>query len=152
MATTFLTQQWYNKLLQELAMLKDEKLPRILERLKDAIDQWDISENAEYDTAMSEKELTEARISEIELILQDVEIIEHQEWWAVRYGSVVSLEDDKGKVYELTIVGTGEVDVLAWTVSFQSPLGSAIRWKSEWDSVFVNSPNRKYSMKILKVK
>jgi transcription elongation factor GreA len=63
--------------------------------LKEAIAQGDISENAEYDTAMGEKELIEARISEIEQTLQDVEIIEHTDTNEIRYGATVIIEDDK---------------------------------------------------------
>jgi transcription elongation factor GreA len=81
---------------------------------------------------MSERELTEARIKEIEYILQDVEIIEHQKNSdEIRYGSKVKIEDDKGKKYEITIVGSGEVDILENTVSFQSPVGRALRGKSK---------------------
>ena len=150
--TTYLTQSWYDKLLEELRMLKEEKLPHTLERLKEAISQWDISENAEYDTAMSEKDLLGARIQEIELILTDVEIIEHQEWGDVRYGSVVTLEDEKWNQHTWTIVGTGEVDLLENTISFQSPLWSALRGKAAWATVQVKAPNKKYAMKIVEVK
>jgi len=151
--TTFLTQQWYDKLLEELKKLQEETLPAILERLKEAIAQWDISENAEYDTSMSERELTEARISEIEYILQDVEIIEHQKNSdEIRYGSKVELEDNKGKKYTITIVGTGEVDILENTVSFQSPVWRALRGKGKGDTVQVDAPQKKYALKILSVK
>ena len=86
------------------------------------------------------------------MILTDVEIIEHQEWGDVRYGSVVTLEDDKWNQHTWTIVGTGEVDVLENTISFQSPLGAALRGKGEGATVQVRAPNKKYAMKIVKVK
>ena len=112
-------------------MLKDTKLPAVLERLKEAISQGDISENAEYDTAMSEKELIEARISEIENSLDNVEIIERSQGGDIKYGSVVTFKDEKSKEYKFTIVGSGEVDILNGTISFQSPLGIAIRGKKK---------------------
>lgn len=152
MATTFLTQTWYDKLLKERKLLKEEKLPRILEKLKEAIAQWDISENAEYDTAISEKELTEARISEIQMMLDDVEIIEEQKWGEIRYGSTVILKDEKGKKYELKIVGTGESDILENTISFKSPIWRAIQGKKKGDTVQVNAPQRKYAITIVNVK
>ena len=151
MPTTHLTQQWYEKLLEELRKLKEEQLPEILERLKEAIAQWDISENAEYDTAMSERELAERRIAEITQILDDVEIIEHQKGGDIKYGSTITLEDEKGKTFELTLVGTGEVDVLEGTISFNSPLGAALRGKKKGDTVSVNAPQRKLKMKIVDV-
>ncbi len=150
--STHLTKEGYEKLVEELRSLKDTKLPAVLERLKEAISQGDISENAEYDTAMSEKELIEARISEIENTLDNVEIIERTKGWDIKYGSVVKFKDEKNKEYEFTIVGWGEVDILNGTISFQSPLGIAIRGKKKGDIVQVRSPNKKYSITIVDVK
>jgi transcription elongation factor GreA len=75
-------------------MLKEVKLPETLSRLKDAIGQGDISENAEYDTSMSDKELIEARISEIERSLNDVSIIEASSGGEIKYGSKVSFTEE----------------------------------------------------------
>lgn len=154
MVVTYLTKEWYEKLLEELRLLKDEKLPQILQRLKEAISQWDISENAEYDTAMSDKDLLEARISEIETTLENVEIIASGARWGneVRYGSLVTIRDDKDKEAKLTIVGGGEVDILKGTISFESPLGIALRWKKKWDVVQVRAPSRKYNVTIVDIK
>lgn len=148
---TFLTKEWYDKLLEELRRLKEEQLPAVLDRLKEAIAQWDISENAEYDTAMGERELIEARISEIGYSLDNVEIIEHKKGTEVRYGSKVTLEDDKGRAYTYTIVGTGEVDILEGTISLQSPVGMAIRGKKKGDTVQIKAPSKRYAMKITNV-
>ncbi len=150
--STHLTKEGYEKLVEELRSLKDTKLPAVLERLKEAISQGDISENAEYDTAMSEKELIEARISEIENSLDNVEIIERSQGGDIKYGSVVTFKDEKNKEYKFTIVGSGEVDILNGTISFQSPLGIAIRGKKKGDTVQVRSPNKKYSITIVDVK
>lgn len=152
MATTYLTKEWYEKILEELRLLKEEKLPQILERLKEAISQGDISENAEYDTAMSDKDLIEARIKQIEATLENVEIIEGGvKGGEVRYGSVVTIKDEKDRNTELTIVGSGEVDVLQWTISFESPLGAALRGKRKGDTVQVRAPQRKYSVTIVDI-
>lgn len=153
--TTFLTKEWYDKLLEELNLLKKDKLPTVLERLKEAISQWDISENAEYDTAMSEKELIEARIAEIETILTNVEIIEMEQTkdgGEVRYWSKVTVMDDKKREYTRTIVGSGEVDIFNNTISFQSPLGHALRGKRVGDTVQVRAPQKKYSVTITSIK
>jgi len=152
MATTHLTKEWLLKLQQERENLKSKKLPSVLERLKEAIAQGDISENAEYDTSMGEKELIEARISEIEQILQDVEIIEHVATTEIRYWSTVKIEDEKGVVSTWRVVGSGEIDILSWTVSFESPLGHALRGKKAGDTIQVRAPQKKYSAKILEVK
>lgn len=150
---TYLTKEWYEKLLEELKRLRDEELPAVLERLREAIEQWDISENAEYDTAMSEKELLNSRIWEIELSLQKVEIIEASSGGDIKYGSkVVILEVENDIKYEYTIVGSGESEILEHTISMESPLGSSMRWKKAWDTVTVRAPNKRYDIRILEVK
>ncbi len=149
----FLTQDWYNKLINELNELKNEKLPDILNRIKEAVSQWDISENAEYETAMWEKDLTEARIGEIENMLENVEIIE--EWKKstdIRYWSKVKVEDEKGKTYEITIVWSWEVDILEETISFESPMWIALQGKKKGDTIKVKAPHRRYTYKILDVR
>lgn len=150
---TFLTQEWYDKLQLEFKRLKEEDLPATLDRLKEAISQWDISENAEYDTAMSEKELIEWRMWEIELTLNNVEIIKQgQSTWEVTYGSEVTIVDDKDRKQTFTIVWTWEVNILEWTMSLDSPIWSAINGKRKGDVVSIKAPQRKYDIKILKVK
>jgi transcription elongation factor GreA len=70
-----LTQAGYDRLIKELAELNDIKLPDIIKKLTEASEQGDISENAEYDDALARRDLLKARISEIELLLENVEII-----------------------------------------------------------------------------
>lgn len=152
MATTHLTKEWLLKLQEEVQLLKHTKLPAVLWRLKEAIAQWDISENAEYDTAMGEKELIESRINEINDILQDVEVIEYTDTQEIRYWSTVTLEDDKWAVTTRKLVWSGEVDVLAWTLSFESPLWHSLRWKKAGDVIQVRAPQRKYNATITEVK
>lgn len=149
----FLTKEWYEKLLEELKDLKEEKLPSILSKLKEAAWHWDISENAEYETAMAEKDLIESRISQLEELLDNVEIIKSDKKSAseVRYSSKVVLEDEKWKQYEYVVVGSWEVNVLEWTISFESPVWVAIKGKKEWDTVSVRSPRGRMKMKILKI-
>jgi transcription elongation factor GreA len=152
MTPTFLTKEWYEKLLAELHQLKHDKLPQVLERLKEAINQWDISENAEYDTAMSDKDLIESRISEIQHTLENVEIIEAwQSSSEIRFWSRVTFKDYKGRETTVTIVGSGEVDVMQGTISFDSPLGAALRGKRKGDTVHVRAPNKKYDVTITQI-
>lgn len=149
----FLTKEWHEKLLQEFKILKTEKLPWVLSRLKDAFSQWDISESSEYETALAEKDLIEARIRELTDMLENVEIIE--EWKKsneIRYWSKVRLKDDKWKEYDFTMVWWWEVDILNNTLSFSSPMWIAIKWKKKWDIVNVRAPKWKYEVVILDVK
>ncbi|MBP6911313.1 transcription elongation factor GreA [Patescibacteria group bacterium] len=139
----------------ELNKLKNEDLPAALARLKEAIGQGDISENSEYDTAIAEKELIESRIAEIEAFLADVQIIEEDKIKTkdIRYGSKVKFEIvESGKTYEFTIVGSGEVDILAGTISFESPLGSSLKGKQKGDVVRVRADSGRYDVKIVDVR
>lgn len=148
----YLTKEWYEGMQKELHNLKNAELPAALERLREAIGQGDISENSEYDTAISEKELIESRISELEDFLSNVQIIteEKNKWWDIRYGSKVTLEKD-GQKLTFTIVGSGEVDILNDTISFDSPLGGAIKGKVKGDIVKVKADSGRYEVKILDV-
>lgn len=148
----YLTKEWYESMQQELHRLKNEELPAALQRLKEAIGQWDISENSEYDTAISEKELIESRIGEIEEFLTNVQIIEDTKWGTdIRYGSKVTI-DRGGEKAVLTIVWSWEVDILNDTISFESPLGSALKGKKKWDVVRVKADSGRYDVKIIDVK
>ena len=145
-----LTQAGYEKLLEELGRLKEEKLPAVLEKLKAAIEQWDLSENAEYEQAMEEKSMIESRIAELEEFLKNVEIIEGADLDTVGYGNKVTISrDGKEEVYE--IVGSGEVDIFANRISLDSPLGNAIRGKKVGQKAVVDSPKGEYEVEILKI-
>ncbi len=149
----YLTKEWYESMQQELHRLKNDELPAALQRLKDAIWQWDISENSEYDTAISEKELIESRIWEIEEFLTNVQIIEEDQKGAtdIRYGSKVTFERDGQKI-QVTVVGSGEVDILNDTISFESPLWAALKGKKKGDICRVKADSGRYDVKVVEVK
>ncbi len=145
-----LTKEWYNKMVLELKSLKEEKLPLILEKLKSAIEQWDLSENSEYEQAMEEKAMTEARIAELEEFLKNVKIIENTNLDIVWYWSKVTiLRDEKEEIYQ--IVWSWEVDIFSNKISLDSPLWIAIKWKKVWSKIEVDSPKWVYKVKILKI-
>ena len=78
MKKNYLTKEGYEKLVQELHELKKEKLPAVLERLGEAKAMGDLSENFEYKSALEDKDLINSRISEIEHLIDDVEIIKEE--------------------------------------------------------------------------
>ncbi len=146
-----LTKEWYEKLLKELQNLKEKELPEVLSRLKSAIEQWDLSENAEYEQAMEDKNMIEKKISEIEDLLKNVKIIENATMDTVGYGNKVTIErDGKKETYE--IVWTWEVDIFNNKISLHSPLWNAIKWKKKWATVTVDSPKWEYQVKIIDIK
>ena len=145
-----LTKSWYNKFVKELDKLKNKELPSILEKLKAAIEQWDLSENAEYEQAMEDKSMTEKRIAELEAFLEDIEIIEWASTDTVGYGNKVTIER-KGIKETFEIVGSWEVDVFGNKISLDSPLWEAIKEKKVWDKTKVISPKGDYEVKILSI-
>lgn len=166
----YLTKEWYDKLVQELNEIKAVKLPAIIERLKDAQAQWDLSENFDYDVNKTEKEFAESRIAEIEQMLKNVEIIEESKWGkdsVITFGSKVVLEDEDKDRYTIILVGSGEVEYDwkhdGWELSvdqtngiklsFDSPIGIAIRGKKSWEIVKVRLwSGTRQDIKIVSVK
>ena len=146
-----LTKEWYDKLVKNLQDLKEVELPEILARLKSAIEQWDLSENAEYEQAMEDKNMIEKKIAEIEELLKNVQIIENATMDTVWYGNKVTIERDwKKETYE--IVWTGEVDIFNNKISLHSPLWTAIKDKKRGDVVTIDSPKWEYQVKIIDIK
>lgn len=158
MSKNFLTREGYDKLIAELQELKQDKLPLVLERLAEAKAMWDLSENFEYKSAMEDKDFINSRILEIQNLIADVEIVDKEKESKksekiVDFGSkvVLNIADDE-KIYEVTIVGTGEVGIEGGLkISFESPLGQAIRGKKVGDVVKMRHEGGRKEIKIVAV-
>lgn len=149
----FLTAQGLNDLKVELDELINVKRPAIIESLKEARAQGDLSENAEYDSARDEQAKVESKIQELEAILESAQIIKHISTGFVELGSVVKVEYiDDNEIEEYTIVGSKEADPFTHKISNESPIATAIIGKKEGAIVSVSSPNGKYDIKIVSVK
>ena len=133
-----LTQEGVNELKAEVDSLV-AKRPIVAEAIRSAREMGDLSENAEYQTARQEQERNEARISELENILQSVEIIKKPSGGSkVQLGSKVKLSN--GSVKEFQVVGTVEADPLNGKISDESPIGQALLGKKVGDSVEIKTP------------
>ena len=158
MSKNFLTREWYDKLINELQELKQEKLPAVLERLAEAKAMGDLSENFEYKSAMEDKDFINSRIAEITNLIADVEIVEKEKDIkksdkVVDFGSkvTVSIQDDD-KEYQVSIVGTWEIGIEdGLKISFESPLGQAIRGKKVGDTVKMRYEGGRKDVKIIAV-
>lgn len=129
-----LTKEGIEELKAELAELLEQRLP-IAERIKNAREFGDLAENAEYTSALSEKERNETRIAEVEHILQNGEVIKKPKGDSkVQLGSTVTLKDG-GKTKEFTVVGTVEADPMNGKISDESPIGQALMGKKEGEKV-----------------
>lgn len=166
MKKNYLTKEGYEQLVQELNELKKIKLPSVLERLGEAKAMGDLSENFEYKSALEDKDFINSRISEIETLIDDVEIIKEEKKSKsekiVDYGSKVTVKMDDNDIYNVTIVGSWETTMDfdksfktvkdSIKISLESPMGLAIKWKKSWDLVKMRLNNEKKEIKILDVK
>lgn len=142
-----LTQSGINELRQELQGLISQRLV-LAERIKQARQLGDLSENAEYQTAREDQERLENRISELEHILQNSEIIKKpKNDGLVRLGSTVSLKNSS-KPLQFQVVGTMEADPRQGKVSDESPIGKALLGKKVGDKAEIMSASgiRTYSI------
>lgn len=148
-----LTQEGKAKLEEELHYLETEKREEVGERIRIAREFGDISENSEYDDAKSEQAFMESRIAEINQILANAQVVNApKRAGKASIGSVVTLEDEKGRERVFTIVGGAEANTAEGKISNESPLGRAVLGKSKGDEVKYEGPTgRKMSFKIVKV-
>jgi transcription elongation factor GreA len=146
-----LTQAGVDELQAELDALL-AKRPLIAEAIRSARELGDLSENAEYQSALAEKDRTDARVSEIENILQNVEIIKKPTGDSkVQLGSEVGLKSAAGKAKEFQIVGTVEADPLSGKISDESPIGQALLGKKVGETVEIITPVDTTSYKIVSI-
>lgn len=145
-----LTEEGVAELQAELEALKTKR-PIIADAIKTARELGDLAENAEYQSARQEQEKNDARIAEVEHILQNVEVIKTPKNDSkVRLGSTVKLEA-AGKTKEFQVVGTVEADPLNGKISDESPIGQALLGKSVGDSVEIRMPAETVVYKIASI-
>lgn len=149
-----LTQSGLEALNEELRILKTTKREENLLAIKEAREQGDLSENADYDAARNEQARIEGRIAEIETILKNVKIIKQTSSSQVEIGKTVEIEFVENKIKrEFDLVGSIEADPRKNRISIDSPLGKAIRGHEKGQQVTYKTENGKtFSVKILEVK
>lgn len=150
-----LTYEGLKRLEDELQDLKVNRRQEVAQKIKEAREQGDLSENAEYDAAKDEQRDIEARIEEIEKILKNAEVIDEDEFDSetVNFSSEVVLYDEQlDEVVNYKIVGSTEADILQGLISNESPVGAALMKKKIGDVVTVEAPNGNYQYKILDIK
>lgn len=148
------TQDGYDLLVKELNYLKGEKREEIKEAIALARSFGDLSENAEYDEARNEQAKTEARISELEALIENAIIVDEDtiDTSIANIGSTVLVYDvEEKEEIEYNIVGSIEADPFANKISDQSPIGRAIVGSREGDTVTVDAPGGTIHFEIRKV-
>lgn len=149
-----LTSAGAKKLEDELKELKEVRRSEIAQKIKEARAQGDLSENAEYDAAKEEQGEIEARIEEIELTLKNSEIVEESgDISRVFIGAVVTVYDEEEEEeYDLSLVGSNEVNSLENRISSESPLGSALLGAQVGDRVSFTAPAGTFYYKVLGIR
>ena len=148
------TQDGYDLLVKELNYLKSEKREEIKEAIALARSFGDLSENAEYDEARNEQAKTEARISELESLIENAIIVDEDtiDTSIANIGSTVLVYDlEEKEEIEYNIVGSIEADPFANKISDQSPIGRALVGNKEGDTVTVEAPGGIIHLEIRKV-
>ncbi|HMC49540.1 MAG TPA: transcription elongation factor GreA [Solirubrobacterales bacterium] len=150
-----ITPEGLEKLKEEIDHLTTTKRREVAERIKEAREFGDISENAEYDDAKNEQALLEQRIAQLEERLRRATVIDEKDIGTdeVRFGSVVHVKDQKTDVSQkFQIVGSTEADPLEHKLSNESPIGKALLGHKRNDVVTVEVPRGpKKKLKITKI-
>ena len=147
-----LTRDGADELRKELDRLTTER-SAIAERIKTAREFGDLAENAEYQSAQAEHEKNEARIQEIEHILQNVELISssHSASGTVQLGSKVMLKNSSGKNKSFQVVGTVEADPLEGKISDESPIGKSLLGKPVGGQIEIKTPTETAVYQIVEI-
>ena len=138
----------------ELFDLKVVKRKEVAQKIKEAREQGDLSENAEYDAAKDEQRDIEARIEELEKILKNAEVVDEDEVAldVVSIGCSVRLYDeDMEEEVEYQIVGSTEADSLNFKISNESPVGSALIGRKVGDVITVETQAGAFQYKVLEI-
>jgi transcription elongation factor GreA len=148
-----LTRSGLKKLEQELEQRRTVKRKEIAERIRQAIEFGDLSENSEYDDAKREQGFNEGRIIELEKLLSKARLIEQSgNNGKVGLGSTVTIEDvDNKKTLQFTIVGSAEVSPGENKISNHSPVGKALLGKSVGTEVNITVPAGVFHYRIINV-
>ncbi|OYD08884.1 transcription elongation factor GreA [Paludifilum halophilum] len=149
-----LTEEGLAKVKEELELFKSKKRQDVAQRLKEAIAQGDLSENAEYDAAKEEQAFIESRIVTLENMIRNAKIInqdtENKNF--VSIGAKVTIQEvPEGDEETYTIVGSAESDPVSGKISNESPIGAELIGKREGEIVKVPAPSGTIEFKIVEI-
>ena len=148
------TQQGYQELVDELHYLRHEKREKIKSDIALARSFGDLSENSEYDEARHEQAKNEARIKELEELVENAVILDESniDTSVVSLGSTVKVKNtDLGVEITYDLVGSNESNPMEFKISDQSPIGAALMGKRAGDKVEIVTPGGLIHMSVLEV-
>ena len=148
----FITEEGLKKIKEELERRKTKIRQGIAGAIKEAKEQGDLSENAEYSEAKHQQAENEARIAELEYVLKESTVVSYNKAnGSVQMGSFVKVKFN-GDEMEFQIVGSNEASPGEFKISNESPMGKAFMNHTKGDKVEVDTPSGKMKYAILDVK
>jgi transcription elongation factor GreA len=148
----YLTPGGADKLRRELAELKGARRDEMAKRLRHAVSQGDLSENADYISAKEDQAFLEGRINELELILKEATIVDREaSTGRVQVGTSVIVQNEDQAEETFYIVGEKEADPRKGKISHKSPIGMALMGSVIGDEVTAETPGGNLKFKILKL-
>ncbi len=154
MTITYMTEEGYNKLKEELAHLESVKRPEISKQIGEARDKGDLSENAEYDAAKEAQGMLEAKISRLKGVLVSARLIDES---AIGIDSVkimnrVTMKNLKTqKLMTYTLVSETEADFKQGKIAVNTPIGQGLLGKKVGDVVDITIPSGVLSVEIIEI-
>ncbi|OGG86707.1 transcription elongation factor GreA [Candidatus Kuenenbacteria bacterium RIFCSPHIGHO2_02_FULL_39_13] len=152
---TYITSDGLQKLKDQFGYLINIERKNIAERIQEAKELGDLSENAEYSAAKDEQAFLEMKIAELDNVIKNAVVIEEKSAAGndvVDVGSTVKFKNELGNKKEYTIVGCHESDPLNNKISNESPIGRAFLGRKKGDTVEFQAPKGLVKYKILSIK
>jgi transcription elongation factor GreA len=148
---TYLSKDGLDKLRVELDEMLNVKRPEVAQRIHDAKEHGDLSENAEYEDAKNEQAFVEGRIQTLQALIKNATIIdENHSTDHVQIGSTVTVDSNDGEE-SFTIVGSTEAKPTEGRISNESPVGRALLGKKKGEKVVVKVPAGDFTYKIVSI-
>lgn len=150
--TAVLTREGYERIRRELDELKNVKRKEVAQRLQEAKELGDLSENAEYVEAKNEQSFIEGRVVELENLLKTATIVDSpSDAHAVHVGSTITVRGHRGE-RSFTIVGSNEADPVNGKISNESPFGKASIGKEVGSTITVEAPTGKTEYQLVAIR
>ena len=150
---TYLTAEGAKRFREELENLKGSAREQLSKRLRAAIQQGDLSENADYTSAKEEQAFMEGRILELEMILKNVTIIDDlkKSRDVVEIGSSITVQEEGEMPETYTLVGPQEANPINGRISFESPIGQAMMNHHKGELIQIETPQGILKLKIINI-
>ncbi len=151
---SYLTEEGYNKLKEEIEHLRSVERPSISSQIAEARDKGDLSENAEYDAAKEAQGLLEMKIAKMQEVFNNARILDQSKLDPnkIQILSKVKIQNVKNKAtMEYTLVAEAEADIKEKKISISSPIGKGLLGKAKGDKVEITVPNGVMEFEIINI-